>query len=288
MIEHSVLIYSHNHAAFINECVDSVFAQSRPPEEIIVYDDGSRDDSLARLRSYGDRIQLIAGTRDPRSEYLSEATAVQAAFALSRGRVIYLLDGHDRFQPDKIARYAAAFELNPDAAVVQAPVDLIDEHGCSMGTTLEPRYHVTNHLREIYRQHDVNFFYPTSALALSRYYLERIFPLDLTDHLPLWIDARLCIPAAYYGRIVTLPDPLTDLRCNPVADTERLRARPSNLREALLRARLFNTFCRRHQLRPISPWRNRRLYLHLLRYALPAYLFEFCARRLGPAFEWFE
>jgi glycosyltransferase involved in cell wall biosynthesis len=288
MIEHSVLLQTRDHAPFITECVDSLLAQTQPPDEIIVYDDGSTDRTVDALRCYGSRIRVIAAKREERPVHVADARAVEVAFAQSHGRLIFLLQGDDRFKLEKIERYSAAFEEHPDAAVVQAPLERIDRQGNSLGVTLDPRYHVTNHLREIYRQQDVNFFYPTSALAFSRYYLERILPLDLDDGLPLWTDARLCIPAAYYGRIITLLDPLTDWRFHTAADIARIRSRTTQIRQMFLRARVFNAFCRRHRLRTISPWRNRRLYFYLLRYAMPARIFESRAARRRPVLDWFS
>lgn len=282
MLEHSVLIYARNHAPFIAECVDSVLAQTEPPGEIIVVDDRSDDGTRDLLRAYGEKIRLISAATEPRPGHVAKLQALQTAFAAARGRVVFLLDGDDRFKPDKIARYTAAFENYPDASVVQAPLERIDFRGASLGANLEPRYHVANHLREIYRQHDLNLFYPLSSLAFSRYYLERILPLDLADGLPLWTEARLCVPAAYYGRIVTLLDPLTDWRCHTPADALRTRPDDFQLRQFFLRTRAFNQFCRRHRLRTISPWRSQRLYLHLLRYVVPPRVFNAFARRLRP------
>jgi glycosyltransferase involved in cell wall biosynthesis len=288
MIEHSVLIHSFNQAPFIHDCIDSVLAQDPAPEEIIVYDSGSNDGTFALLRAYGERIRLIAGRRHDGPPHVAEAIAVQTAFAESRGQVIFLLEGDDRFKGEKIARYGRAFDTHPDASVVQAPLERIDERGRPLGIHLEPRYHVTNHLREIYRRQDVNFFYPTSALAFSRAYLERILPLHTDDGLPLWTDARLCIPAAYYGRIVTLLDPLTDWRRHTAADGARDRSSRLQVQQVFMRSRVFNRFCRRHKLNTISPWRNRRLYLHLIRWALPRRVYDFSARRIRPLLDWLD
>jgi glycosyltransferase involved in cell wall biosynthesis len=280
MLDHSVLIYSCNHAPFIVECVESVLRQTERPAEISVYDDGSSDGTCEILRGYGDRVRLIEGASQQTSKFVAEANALQAAFTASRGRIIFLLEGADRFKPDKIERYVAAFDNHPDASLVQAPLDRIDVRGAALGINLEPRKHVANHLREIYRQHDVNFFYPTSALAFSRYYIQRVLPLQVDDGLPVWTDARLCIPAAYYGRIVTLPDPLTDWRCESALGVTRIGTRRIQIEQTLLRARIFNEFCRRHGLRTISPWRNPRFYAQLALHAMPPRIAAFVLNRV--------
>lgn len=281
----SVLVNTYNHARFIEACIDSLLQQTEPPNEIIVYDDGSTDETIARLQGYGSRITVIEGRRTPRPNHLGQAHAVHAAFRRSHGKLIFLLDGDDRFKPDKIARYAAAFAANPDAALIQAPMDRVDEHGRVLGTNRERRKHVVDHLREIYRQQDVDFFYPMSALAFSRHYLQSMLPLDFSDGLPLWTDTRLSIVAPYFGRVVTLPDTHTEWRRHTASDSIRVRSRRLQISQLLMRTRVFNRFCRRHGLRTISPWRNRRLYLQLLRFSLPESAYSIYYRLLRPRLE---
>ncbi|MCI0565846.1 glycosyltransferase family 2 protein [bacterium] len=55
----SILIPCHNEERSIAACVNSCLNQTRPPDEIIVVDDGSTDNSPAILASYGDRIRVI-------------------------------------------------------------------------------------------------------------------------------------------------------------------------------------------------------------------------------------
>jgi cellulose synthase/poly-beta-1,6-N-acetylglucosamine synthase-like glycosyltransferase len=280
MLDHSVLVYSHNQGPFIQACVESLLTQSVPPDEIIIYDAGSVDDTRMRLRPYGPRVRVLFGPAVVGPAHAAEAKALAHAFAASQGELIFLLDADDRFKCDKIRRYSAAFENHPDASVVQAPLDRIDRDGGFAGSVVEPRYHVSNHLREIYQRHDLNFFYPTSALAFARSYLERVLPLDLNDGLPLWTDVRLCIPAIYYGRIVTLPDPMTEWRVHATADAQRVRPGRPKVDQILMRTRVFNTFCRQNDLRTITPWRNAALYRHLAVCAVPPAMIDFCARLL--------
>ena len=55
----SVLIPSYNHAPYLPAALQSVFNQTYRDYEIVVVDDGSRDDSVAILKGYGDRLRLI-------------------------------------------------------------------------------------------------------------------------------------------------------------------------------------------------------------------------------------
>jgi glycosyltransferase involved in cell wall biosynthesis len=265
----SVLLNTFNHGRFIEDCIESLLVQTVLPDEIIVYDDGSEDDTVARLRQYASRITLIQGAVRAIPSHLRQANAVHTAFARSTGKLVFLLDGDDRFKREKIEQYVAAFADNRDAALIQAPMDKIDAHGRILGSNVEPRKHVVEHLSEIYRQQDVDFYYPTSALAFSRSYLESVLPLDFSDGCPLWIDTRLSIIAPYYGRVLTLRDVLTEWRRHSASDSIRARSRNLQIQQTLMRTQVFNRFCKRQGLRTISAWRNTRFYKQLLRFSLP-------------------
>ena len=53
----SVLIPAHNSASVIDRAIVSALGQTMPPDEVIVVDDGSNDDTRARLSRYGDRVK---------------------------------------------------------------------------------------------------------------------------------------------------------------------------------------------------------------------------------------
>ena len=55
----SVITPCYNAGPFVRETIESVFAQSYSSVEMIVVDDGSADDSLAVLESFGDRIRTV-------------------------------------------------------------------------------------------------------------------------------------------------------------------------------------------------------------------------------------
>ncbi|HYP15849.1 MAG TPA: glycosyltransferase [Opitutus sp.] len=268
-VKTSVLVNTCNHGRYIEECIESLLVQTVLPDEIIVYDDCSRDDTVERLRRYGDRIRLIEGQSKASHPHICQANAVQTAYQQCRGNLVFLLDGDDRFKRRKIEHYVSVFKNNSDAALIQSPMDKIDQHGRLIGTNVEPRKHVVEHLKEIYRRQDVDFFYPTSALAFSRTYLDCVLPLDFSDGMDLWMDTRLSIIAPYFGRVITLPQRLTEWRRHQGSDSLRVRSRRLQIEQTLMRTRVFNDFCRRYGLRTISAWRNRRFYLQLLRYSLP-------------------
>ena len=106
----SVLINNHNYGLYVEECVESVLAQACPAHEIIVVDDASTDDSLARLaRSFGrnPKVKIVAQTHQGHTGAV--ATGVEHA----TGDIVCLLDADDRYRPNYLAELAAHYEKRP-------------------------------------------------------------------------------------------------------------------------------------------------------------------------------
>jgi glycosyltransferase involved in cell wall biosynthesis len=273
-----VLINNYNNGPWLRACVDSVLAQTRPPDEIIVYDDGSTDDSLAILRSYGDRLRLIEGVHDQsRPGIVSQGAALAGAFAASTADHLYLLDGDDCFLPDKIRRYEAAWAARPEAVLVQAPMLLIDEAGRVLRDNYEANKHRTDHRRATYRQQDCDLYYATSALAFQRAYLAREVPIDYSVIRDAPIDARLTASVALFGPVLTLEEPLSCWRQRG-GSISRAAGQRDPLAATIRRNRCFNHVARRHGHPPIRLWLNRRFYRQLARRLLPSALAARLAR----------
>jgi glycosyltransferase involved in cell wall biosynthesis len=92
----SVIIPTYNCSRFVTEAVDSVLAQTLPPAEVIVVDDGSSDDTESVLRPYADRIRYI------RKENGGVSTARNAGLRAATSELIAFLDADDVWHPRKL------------------------------------------------------------------------------------------------------------------------------------------------------------------------------------------
>ena len=109
----TVIVPSYNSARFIGEALDSIFAQTLQPEQIIVVDDGSTDDTAAVVRRYTDsRIQYI------RTEHAGVASARNVGLDAARGEYISFLDADDRWRPIFLEMMHAFLSEDPTAASV--------------------------------------------------------------------------------------------------------------------------------------------------------------------------
>lgn len=92
----SALIATHNRAHIVGEAIDSILAQSRPADEIVVVDDGSADETPSRLAAYGDSIRVV------RQENAGIAAARNAGLRHASGDWITFLDDDDIWYPQRL------------------------------------------------------------------------------------------------------------------------------------------------------------------------------------------
>lgn len=111
----SVLVSSYNYQDYVVQAVESALAQTLPPHEVIVVDDGSTDESMNRLQS--------CFSQDSRVQILVQPNAGQLAawitgFSRSSGDFIALLDSDDLWEPGYLEAMAHWYRQQPTADFV--------------------------------------------------------------------------------------------------------------------------------------------------------------------------
>jgi glycosyltransferase involved in cell wall biosynthesis len=101
----SILIPAYNCQEWIRSTMESALAQSWPRKEIVIVDDGSRDQTLAVARQYAsESVCIITQTNQ------GAAAARNKAFSVCQGDYIQWLDADDLLAPDKISKQMEALE----------------------------------------------------------------------------------------------------------------------------------------------------------------------------------
>ncbi len=116
----SVVVPAYNEETRIAATLASIFAQTQPPLEIVVIDDGSTDRTA--------EIAARAGVRVVSQPNAGISAARNRGFAESRGDYVALLDADDLWLPERLAWFARARDAAPDAAFHFAD-HTVDERG---------------------------------------------------------------------------------------------------------------------------------------------------------------
>jgi len=123
----TAIIGAYNNAATLERAIDSLLTQSVSDLELIVIDDGSRDDSpgIARHAAARDRrVRAIA-----LGENLGISRSLNRALGLARAAVVAIQDADDYSEPTRLERQLEVLEREPDVAVVGCRMREVDERG---------------------------------------------------------------------------------------------------------------------------------------------------------------
>jgi glycosyltransferase involved in cell wall biosynthesis len=181
--------------------------------EIIVYDDGSKDNSINIINNYAGRIKPIINENYGKGHCWNQINSINEAFKKSSGDIIFLMDSDDFFSLDKVEKVINIFNQNEKAVLVQHRFTLVDENSKILNTEKRPFFSGINVLKGIYFTGRLDFFFTqTSGLCFRKSFLEDVIPLKEDDLSLICVDIRLSRYAAFMGEIVTLHDKLAYYR----------------------------------------------------------------------------
>lgn len=123
----SVLMGIYNCSHTLEEAVDSIRNQTFTDWELILCDDGSTDDTLAKaeaLAKNDSRIRIIRNSKN-----LGLARTLDHCASVAFGEYFARMDGDDRCSPDRFAKLVRALDTHPEIAVVSSWMCSFDERG---------------------------------------------------------------------------------------------------------------------------------------------------------------
>jgi glycosyltransferase involved in cell wall biosynthesis len=214
----SVALCTRNGARFIGAQLASILSQTRPPDEIVLSDDASTDDTVARARAAIDefttgphRVSLVVLQND---EALGVAANFEQALRACAGEFVLLSDQDDVWHPERLERSVAVFDGRPDLLLAHGNARLIDQDGTLLRGTLFDVVGIDR--RTVGAIHSGSEFplllkrnLVTGATTTLRGRL-----LDAAGSIPSpWIhDEWLAIVAAALGGVDVIDHPLIDYR----------------------------------------------------------------------------
>ncbi len=122
----SIALATCNGERFLDEQLESLASQQRPPDELVVTDDASQDDTCARVERFAARAPFeVRLVRNPTR--LLTTPNFAKAIALTTGDLVFLCDQDDFWQPEKLAVMEAWFADHPRAGAAFHRGQVCDE-----------------------------------------------------------------------------------------------------------------------------------------------------------------
>lgn len=197
----SVCITTYNGEKFVGDLLRSILPQLGAEDEIIISDDGSKDETLSIIESFVDaRIRVQHHVRQQEKVKWDCVTHnFEHALQYVRGDVIFLCDQDDKWLPNRVSKMTAALRAPFSLAICDAVVcddKLAPLHPSMFG--LEP-------ITQTYWDALTHFRMLGCCMAFRRELLDYVlpFPASKVGH-DLWI----WLMAKHYGHIVLVRKPL--------------------------------------------------------------------------------
>lgn len=108
----SVIIPAYQSAKTIGRALDSLLGQTRPPDEILIVNDGSTDRLVTALKPYRGRVTLISKPNG------GAASARNLGLERASGDLIAFLDADDTWEPEKLERQLRILAEHPEVGLV--------------------------------------------------------------------------------------------------------------------------------------------------------------------------
>jgi glycosyltransferase involved in cell wall biosynthesis len=209
----SVALCTFNGSRFLLEQLQSIGLQSLPPDELVICDDRSSDNTVAIIESFA-----LGAPFPVRLEVnptnLGSTKNFELAISRCRGDVIALSDQDDIWQTDKLEQMERVLRQTPSAGAIFSDADVVDEQLTPLGYKLWNRYRFTKtrqrHLiagrafRVLLDQNAVT----GATLAFRSWLKEWVIPIpDCWMH-----DAWIAAVTAALSDMCTVEEPLIQYR----------------------------------------------------------------------------
>jgi glycosyltransferase involved in cell wall biosynthesis len=259
----SVCMPNFNHAAYLKDALDALFAQSYAPLEIIVLDDASTDDSLEILNDYSRRQPSLRVERNPVN--LGVLPTVTRLFEMATGDYLFGMAADDRILPGMFERSMSLLAEHRGAGMCSGLSRIIDEDGRDRGlfpsrvVSAIPTYFPPDRARELLPR-GTNGWYVMGNTAI--YKRSAVFAAGgLLPELEYFSDSFMSRVIALRHGACFVPEPLGAVRLLTTSYSAALsreierRRRLIERSADLMAARYFDTFPAAYT----SAWRRRAL-----------------------------
>lgn len=210
----SVALCTYNGSRFLREQLESIAHQSRLPDEIVIVDDGSTDESVTIANEFA-KTSLVSVAIHANDVNLGSTRNFARAIKLCSGDVIALSDQDDVWLPKKLERISTEFNSDPRVGMVFSNAMLADERLSPIGGNL---------WRESFRPRDrfafsqgqatdvlLQYNVVTGATMAFRAALKpAILPIPILAE--FIHDGWIALIAAMCSRVVALPENLINYR----------------------------------------------------------------------------
>ena len=211
----SIAMCTYNGAAFLPAQLQTIMAQSRPPDEIVICDDASTDNTRTLLEDFAAKSSIPV-TLHFNEQNLGSIKNFERAITLCTGDVIALSDQDDVWRNDKLERFETVLNSSPTAGLVFSDADVVDENLKPLNRRMWDEVGFDIHKRKLVQMGRalevlITGWTVTGATMAFRSRFVKL-SLPIPDEIAMIHDGWIALTIAAVGDVVALEDPLVHYR----------------------------------------------------------------------------
>jgi glycosyltransferase involved in cell wall biosynthesis len=204
---------TYNGAEFLPAQLQSIIRQSRQPDEIVICDDGSTDETQTLLQQFATNPRVRININETN---LGTVKNFEQAVSLCTGDVIALSDQDDVWREDKLESIEAAFARNPKAGLVFSDAEIVDEDLNATGRRMWDEVGFDAHKQKLVahgRALDVlitGWTVTGATMAFRSEYKKLALPIP--TNIQMIHDGWIALAVASVAGVITIDEPLIKYR----------------------------------------------------------------------------
>lgn len=230
----SVAMCTFNGCRFLGAQLESIAAQSHPPNELIICDDGSSDHSGKIVEQFAGKVGFPVKFAVNQTN-LGSTKNFEKAIGLCQSSLVVLADQDDIWYRHKLERIQQSFHNSPTVVAAFSDADLIDQDGNALHRRLWPTFGFTPAEQKTFDQGNalsVLIRHPVvtgACMAFRRSLYTALAPIPENEIHDQWLSFLL----AAMGRIGLIDEPLLQYRRHA---HQQIGPGPANFRDQLTAA----------------------------------------------------
>jgi glycosyltransferase involved in cell wall biosynthesis len=211
----SVAMCTYNGSRFLSAQLESIASQTRLPDEVVVCDDGSSDNTVEIVKRFSASAPFPVRLEINKTN-LGSTKNFEKAIGLCTGNLIALADQDDVWLEKKLETIEKEFESKPKVGIVFSDAELVDENLQPLGTRLWTSIRFDeNGRRELKSERRLNVLLPgwTVTGATMAFRLKfRTLALPIPNDVPMIHDGWIAVVIATVADISFIEQPLVKYR----------------------------------------------------------------------------
>ena len=214
----SIAMCTYDGARYLGEQLASIAAQTRPPDELVVCDDRSGDETTGIVRRFAESAPFPVHLH-VNEQNLGSTRNFEKAIRLCAGDLIALSDQDDVWMPRKLEMVEAAFDRAPGVGLVFTDAEVVDETLRPLGYRLWDKVGFDSRMQQHVRAgRALDVLLPgwtvTGATMAFRSKF-RDLALEIPDDLSMIHDGWIALVVAAVSDVALISEPLIKYRQHP-------------------------------------------------------------------------